>query len=196
MDRHLTKLAFLGAALISLGLGTVPVVTDIALARESTTLQAPSSTPLLAQADICRQVAPAVNGLNVRQAPSLSAEVVGVVPGGSSVVLQDTGENGWVAIAEPYQGYVASSYLTNCAADVGGTFGDEASVATSSEMCRQVIVRSGLNVRDEPTVYSDRLTALPTGTHVMVEGPAVDTWTPISEPVDGYVASRFLGDCD
>lgn len=63
-------------------------------------------------------------------------------------------------------------------------------------MCRQVIVRSGLNVRDEPTVYSDRLTALPTGTHVMVEGPAVDTWTPISEPVDGYVASRFLGDCD
>jgi hypothetical protein len=51
MDRHLIKLAFLGAALLSLGLGTAPVVTDIAHASDSMVLQAPNSTPLLAQID-------------------------------------------------------------------------------------------------------------------------------------------------
>lgn len=52
------------------------------------------------------------------------------------------------------------------------------------------------NVRAEPTVYSNRITALPTGTNVLVEGSTLDeTWGPIREPVDGYVASRCLGDC-
>jgi hypothetical protein len=104
MNRRLTKLAFVGAALVSLGLGTAPVVTDIAHASEATVLPTPVSFPLIAQIESCRQVGATVSGLNVRQAPSLS--------------------------------------------------------------------------------------------NVMIEGPTVGTWTPITAPVDGYVASRFLGDCD
>jgi len=114
MDRHLIKLAFMGAALLSLGLGTAPVVTDIARASYSKVLQAPHSAPLLAQIDKCRRVNASVSELNVRQAPSLAADVVGIVPSGEEVVLQDLGEGDWALITAPYDGYVSSQSLGAC----------------------------------------------------------------------------------
>jgi hypothetical protein len=196
MIQQIPKLTLISAALISLGLGTAPVVTDIAHAHETKVSQASAATPLLAQVERCRQVSSTVSGLNVRQAPSLSAPVVGVVAGGNEVALQDLGEGGWAPVTAPYEGYVSTSYLTNCAPNVGGTFVDATAVAATSDLCRQAIVRSGLNVRAEPTVYSNRVTALPTGTNVLIEGPANQTWSSITELVDGYVATRFLGECN
>lgn len=198
MIHPMSKSTLVTAALMSLGLGAAPMVTNLAQAQQVESYRPPSAPPLLAQIESCRQVSSTVSGLNVRQAPSLGAGVVGVVPGGNEVVLQDLGTGGWAPITAPYNGYVSTSYLTNCAPGVGGTFNDApvaADPASATNMCRQVIVRSGLNVRAEPTVYSTRLTALSTGTNVQVAGPATNNWVPIAEPVDGYVSSRFLGAC-
>ncbi len=195
MIRHIPKTALISTALISLGLATAPIVTDIAQAQGAESNSSPPAAPLLAQIESCRQVSPTISGLNVRQAPSLGASVVGVVPGGGEVVLEDLGESGWAPVTAPYDGYVSTSYLTTCAPDVGGAIVDETPMVSYGDMCRQVVVRSGLNVRAEPTVYSDRVTALPTGTTVLITEPATETWVPITEPADGYVASRFLGNC-
>ena len=201
---HHSKFAFINTVLVTLGLGAVPVATNIAHASETTGDRSPQLAPLLAQADNCRQVTPNISGLNVRQSPTLTAAVVGVVPGGDNVTLQNRGQNGWVPITEPFDGYVSASYLLYCNPAVGGTISEapaadapvvDAPVADASGVCRQVIVRSGLNVRAEPTVYSTRVGALPTGTNVVVAGSEVNDWLPISEPIDGYVAERFLGDC-
>ncbi|PSR18519.1 hypothetical protein C8255_06935 [filamentous cyanobacterium CCP3] len=106
-------------------------------------------------------------------------------------------------ITEPFDGYVSASYLLYCNPAAGAVSDTptadapvaDASVAGAAGVCRQVIVRSGLNVRAEPTVYSTRVGALPTGTTVTTAGAEVNDWLPISEPIDGYVAARFLGDC-
>ncbi|PSN16084.1 hypothetical protein C7293_04325 [filamentous cyanobacterium CCT1] len=204
MLKHHSKFALLNTTLVTLGLGAAaPVATAIAPASETATAS-PQAGPLLAQANTCRQVTPNIRGLNVRQAPTLSASVVGVVPGGNAIAIENTGQNGWVPITEPFNGYVSAGYLVYCNPAVAGTVTDapvadapvaDAPVADASGVCRQVIVRSGLNVRAEPTVYSTRLGALPTGTNVTTSGAEVNDWLPISEPIDGYVAARFLGDC-
>jgi uncharacterized protein YgiM (DUF1202 family) len=196
MASYYSKLSIIGAALISLGLGIVPVAMDAAHAQEANVFEPPQAAPLLAQVDDCRAVVSDVRGLNVRQSPSATADVLGVVPGGAEVTLENLGANGWVPISEPYSGYVSARYLTPC-----GSFDPDyvatapAVTDTNTELCQEVIVRSGLNVRAQPTVYSTRLGALPTGTQVVVDGPEANNWVPISEPMDGYVAARFLGDC-
>ncbi|MGG6238181.1 SH3 domain-containing protein [Nodosilinea sp. AN01ver1] len=184
--------------LVTLGLSATPVATAIARASE-TNATSPQTAPLLAQANTCRRVTPNINGLNVRQSPTLTADVIGVVPGGSTISLENTGQNGWVPITAPFDGYVSASYLIYCDSAATEPGGDAAvastPVADAAGVCRQVIVRSGLNVRAEPTVYSLRVGALPTGTNVTAAGAEVNDWLPISEPIDGYVAARFLGDC-
>jgi hypothetical protein len=185
---HLTKLSWVGVAAVALGVGTAPM----AQAGESLRAQA-RSPQRLAQVDFCRQVFPGIGGLNVRESPALSADVVTVLPAGSNVTLDNLGEGGWVPISAPVEGYVSSRYLRNCAPTaqavpaVGGP--------TPEATCQAVIVSSGLNVRAQPTLFSNRLPALPTGTEVAVSGPVVNNWVPIEEPVVGYVAERFLGPC-
>lgn len=193
---HHSKFALINTVLVTLGLSAAPVAT---FARAETTASSPQTAPLLAQANTCRRVTPNIRGLNVRQSPALTANVIGVVPGGSTITLENTGQNGWVPITEPFDGYVSAGYLVYCnsaATDPGIDTPVAAAPATgASGVCREVIVRSGLNVRTEPTVYSARVGALPTGTNVTVSGAEVNDWLPISEPIDGYVSARFLGDC-
>ncbi len=204
MLRNRSRFAVINAVLVALGLSAAPVTTAIARASTTAVVDSPQAAPLLAQVDNCRQVTNRISGLNVRQAPTLTADVIGVVPGGSNITLQNRGQSGWVPITAPFDGYVSAGYLIYCNPAVRGTISDtpvvnapvaNAPVAAASEVCRQVIVRSGLNVRAEPTVYSTRVGSLPTGTNVTVVGSEVNNWLPISEPINGYVAARFLGDC-
>jgi hypothetical protein len=185
---HVIKLSWVSMAAIALEAS----VSSPAQANEL--VQGQERSPQrLAQVDTCRQVLPGIGGLNVRATPTLEAEVVTVLSGGSTVTIDNLGAEGWVPISAPVEGYVSSRYLQNCvpAAQavpaVGGPIPEDT--------CREVIVRSGLNVRAQPTVYSTRLAALPTGAQVPVSGPVVNNWVPIEEPVIGYVAERFLGPC-
>lgn len=61
----------------------------------------------------CREVS-RNGGLFVRQEPSNNSNVVGVVPNGRNVTIENTGANGWVPISVPLQGYVSATYLTYC----------------------------------------------------------------------------------
>ncbi|MGB3311454.1 MAG: SH3 domain-containing protein [Nodosilinea sp.] len=187
---HHSKFALTNTVLVTLGLSAAPV----AAIASVTATDSPQTAPLLAQIDSCRQVTTNINGLNVRQGPTLTANVIGVVPGGNTVTLDNIGQNGWAPITEPFNGYVSTSYLVYCSPAATGSVSGTP-VADASGVCRQVIVRSGLNVRSEPTVYSARVGALPTGANVTAAGTEVNDWLPISQPIDGYVSARFLGDC-
>ena len=61
----------------------------------------------------CREVS-AKGGLAVRRESSVKSTVVGVVPNGRNVTIDNRGVNGWVPISAPLQGYVSASYLTYC----------------------------------------------------------------------------------
>lgn len=187
---NLTQFSAVGMAALSVGLTALPGIAREARFSQAASQQARSQPQLLAQVDNCRQVSTSVGALNVRRGPSVTAEVVGVVPGGNTVAIESLGADGWAPISAPFEGYVSTNYLTPCNAT------EALAAAPESDQCRQVIVRSGLNVRVAPNRYSNRLTALPTGTNVQVTGTANDTWVQISEPVNGYVAERFLGSCD
>lgn len=183
MIKHISRLPLIGTALLSIGIAP-------AIANPET-----SEATLLAQAEICREVSSNISGLNVREAPSSTADVVGIVPGDRPVTLENLGTGGWVPISFPYDGYVAARYLTYCDEVAETPVATTPAVTPPSTVCRQVITRSGLNVRAEPNVYSERIGALTTGTNVQVSGAAAEYWVPITEPMDGYVASQFLGDC-
>lgn len=184
-----------GLALASLGLGAIPAQADEAHALRGQPNQFRPQPTILAQFETCRQVSSGITGLNVRRAPSLTAEVVGVVPSDRSVTLESLGTDGWAPISEPYDGYVSTNYLTTCESLIETAATPVDTPDTIEGQCRQVIVRSGLNVRAKPSRYSNRLTALAAGTNVQVSGPETEHWVQITEPVDGYVAERFLGEC-
>ena len=189
---NLTQFSAVGMAALSVGLTALPGTAREARFSQEAHNQGRSQTQLLAQADNCRQVSSGVTALNVRRAPSLTAEVVGTVSGGSNVAIEGLGADGWAPISAPFEGYVSTNYLTTCDATEELA---AAPAAPESDRCRQVVVSSGLNVRVAPNRYSNRLTALPTGTNVEVSGPANDNWVQITAPVNGYVAERFLGSC-
>ena len=57
-----------------------------------------------------RRVA-AINGLRVRQEPSLNSPIVGSLADGQRVKIASRGAKGWVPIASPVRGYVSADYL-------------------------------------------------------------------------------------
>lgn len=190
--KHLTRFSIASFATASLGLVALPATASEGRVSQTQSAGMRSPSTLLAQADNCRQVSSSIAGLNVRRAPSLTAEVVGVIPSGRNVTLESLGADGWAPIAAPIQGYVSANYLSSCGALTEAV---AAPVETSDNQCRQVTISSGLNVRIAPNRYSERLTALPTGTNVQLTGSETEHWVEISQPVDGYVAKRFLGAC-
>ena len=61
----------------------------------------------------CREVSKR-GGAYIRQEPSINSDVVGVVPNGRNVTIENRGANGWVPVSVPLQGYVSATYLTYC----------------------------------------------------------------------------------
>ncbi|MEW6499620.1 MAG: hypothetical protein AB1589_45230, partial [Cyanobacteriota bacterium] len=77
-------------------------------------------------------------------------------------------------------------------------------LAQISDNCREVAARSGLYVREEPTVYSRALGIITHGRNVtivdnpgrnIVSGNPGAEWMPISAPLQGYVYAGFLSSC-
>ncbi len=61
----------------------------------------------------CREISQR-GGLSVRREPSINSAVVGVVPNGGNVTIENIGTNGWVPISAPLEGYVSAANLTYC----------------------------------------------------------------------------------
>ncbi len=51
------------------------------------------------------------DSLNVREAPTLDAPIVGILYHNQRVLVLDTAEQGWARIGAPERGYVARQYL-------------------------------------------------------------------------------------
>ncbi|WP_226587991.1 SH3 domain-containing protein [Microseira wollei] len=51
------------------------------------------------------------NGLNVRRQPTVNSEAIGIIRSGRTVTIQSLGENGWIPITAPLQGYVYGGLL-------------------------------------------------------------------------------------
>lgn len=63
--------------------------------------------------DNCRQVY--VGGvLRVRQEPSTSSPILGVLESGQRVTIKNRGKDGWVPISSPVNGYVPAIVLSSC----------------------------------------------------------------------------------
>ncbi|MBE9040398.1 SH3 domain-containing protein [Oscillatoriales cyanobacterium LEGE 11467] len=69
------------------------------------------TTPIVASS--CRQVS-AAEGMEVYQRPSLNGDILGRVVDGQEVTIVDRGENGWVPISEPVNGYILGVGLVFC----------------------------------------------------------------------------------
>ncbi|MCT7963408.1 SH3 domain-containing protein, partial [Laspinema sp. D1] len=65
------------------------------------------------EGESCRAIS-SEGGLNVRSQPEVGSEVISTLPDATQVEIQNPGEDGWVPISEPIQGYVAAENLMMC----------------------------------------------------------------------------------
>ncbi|HBB32306.1 MAG TPA: hypothetical protein DDZ80_09920 [Cyanobacteria bacterium UBA8803] len=61
----------------------------------------------------CRQVG-AMNGLTVRESPSIDSDTVGSLDNSELVTIVNRGANGWVPISAPLTGYIQAASLKLC----------------------------------------------------------------------------------
>ncbi|MBD2261165.1 SH3 domain-containing protein [Pseudanabaena sp. FACHB-2040] len=184
---------FVSAALVAVEASATPGAAASVPAKITEFTQA-VETPLLAQAESCRQVSLPGGSLVVQTDPTVYSESVGVVPNSSNVTIQGLGTDGWVPIIAPLEGYVPSEYLVAC--DPSLTTPEPAlRVANEDGLCRMVVAREGLNIRNEPSISGDRIGGLRNGTMVTVEGPGAEGWVEIVEPFSGYVSANYLTAC-
>lgn len=74
---------------------------------------------------------------------------------------------------------------------------DPLHLAQAGNTCQKVLARSGLYVREQPTVTGRALGAIQYGRNVTVQpGGSTRLWTRISAPLSGYVWANWLGPCD
>jgi uncharacterized protein YgiM (DUF1202 family) len=140
---------------------------------------------LLAQAsESCRQVI-ARNGLYVRQQPTVNSEAIGIIDSARNVTIQSLGENGWVPITAPMQGYVYGGFLGSC----------EVATPPPATNCRRVAAVRGINVHQAPSTDGESVGVVANGRRVTIEGLGTDGWVPITVPLRGYVQSENLAYC-
>ncbi|MEG4530233.1 SH3 domain-containing protein [Microcoleus sp. D2_18a_D3] len=161
---------------------TVLVVPSFAADTNQTQIQ---GEYLLAQAlENCRPVI-ATNGLNVRRQPRANSEAVGIIDSARNVTIQNLGENGWVPITGPIQGYVYGGFLGAC----------EAATASPPTNCRQVAAARGINVHQAPSTDGESVGVVANGRRVTIESLGTDGWVPITVPVRGYVQTENRAYC-
>ena len=161
---------------------TVLVAPSFAADRNKTQIQGES---LLAQVpDSCRQVI-AKNGLNVRRQPTANSEAVGIIDSARNVTIQNLGENGWVPITAPIQGYVYGGFLGAC----------EVATPPPPTNCRQVAAVRGINVYQAPSTDGESVGVVAKGRRVTIESLGTDGWVPVTVPLRGYVQAENLAYC-
>lgn len=123
------------------------------------------------------------DGLNLRDAPSLSGNVLTVLPFGAGVdELATPTSDGWVSVsAQGQQGYVQSLYLDLTPAQ---PLRGDAIVASAD----------GVRLRLTPSLSGQIITVLPPGTQVHIFGdPTADGWYSVNAAgSSGWVSGQYL----
>ncbi|HAJ62099.1 MAG TPA: ligand-binding protein SH3 [Cyanobacteria bacterium UBA8543] len=185
-------------ASIALALTTFPVSSTAAStvmltgirssAPEQTLFQNEDKYELAQASDNCRRVDTRTTYLNVRSSPS--GAIIGSLPDKTLVTIENTGNNGWVPISSPQQGYVFGAYLTSCEQPV-----PPSETATPLDNCREVAVRGTTRVREEPSINSPIKGVLTYLQRVAIVNRGENGWVPISGPIPGYISSAALKYC-
>jgi uncharacterized protein YgiM (DUF1202 family) len=153
----------------------------------NSTLSQTENNYLLAQATdtSCRQVI-ARSGLYVRTEPTVNSTALGIIQSGRNVTIANTGgNNGWVPITAPMEGYVYGGFLGLC----------DTATAPPPSNCRRVVATGGAPVRQQPTLEASRLGAIRYGRRVTIDNFGANGWVPITVPIRGYIQSDYLGYC-
>ncbi|EAZ90971.1 SH3 domain-containing protein [Crocosphaera chwakensis] len=152
---------------------------------------------LISQNKTCRQVN-SDTSINVRNAPT--GLIVGRLENADQVYIIDEVEDGWVQISYPIAGYVDAGNLTYCAGDSSSNQPSDYDNPTaanpttvSGSNCRQVN-RDQLLVRQKPN--GEIVGQLTDEQQVMIANEGFNGWVPIEYPINGYVASQYLTNCE
>ncbi|MCU0547320.1 MAG: SH3 domain-containing protein [Oscillatoriaceae cyanobacterium Prado104] len=163
---------------------TATVLVAPAIASEPNQTQNQDEDLLAQASETCRQVI-ARNGLYVRRQPTVNSEAIGIIDSARNVTIQNLGENGWVPIAAPLQGYVYGGFLGSC----------EVATPPPDTNCRRVAATTGINVHQAPSTDGESVGVVANGRRVTIEGLGTDGWVPITVPLRGYVQSENLAYC-
>ncbi|WP_413256126.1 SH3 domain-containing protein [Floridanema fluviatile] len=151
---------------------------------ESITTQNQSEYLVAQVSESCRQVS-ARSGLYVRQQPTVNSQAIGIINNGRNVTIANEGDNGWVPITAPLDGYVFANFLSPC---------DVATVPPPTS-CRRVVAERGTSVWQAPSADTPSLGLVANGRRVTIESLGENGWVPISVPFKGYVQADNLGYC-
>jgi len=101
------------------------------------------------------------------------------------VTIQNLGENGWVPITAPIQGYVYGGFLGAC----------EVASPPPPTNSSQVAAVRGINVHQAPSTDGESVRVVANGRRVTIESLGTDGWVPITVPLRGYVQAENLAYC-
>ena len=101
------------------------------------------------------------------------------------MTIQSLGENGWVPITAPIQGYAYGGFLGAC----------EAATALPPTNCSQVAAVRGINVHHAPSTDGESVRVVANGRRVTIESIGTDGCVPITVPLRGYVQAENLAYC-
>lgn len=122
--------------------------------------------------------------LNVRSEGSTSGKILGVLTGGSKVLINAKTSNDWYKINyKGMDGYVSGAYISNVVA----------SNVVQMNTTGTVTPSSGLNVRNAPGTSGTKLGTLTKGTIVTIMGKTSNNWYMISfNNSIGYVSGSYI----
>ncbi len=116
--------------------------------------------------------------LNMRKAPSLTAEVIKQYPTGTWMTVIET-EGEWSKVkVNGQEGYVMSKYLSD--------------TADSTTLYVRTNTGVGLNLRDQPSLEGNIITSYKPGTAVTLVLRGNDWYKVSVDGTTGYMASRYL----
>lgn len=173
MFRRFKKTVVLaGCVLAALSLTNHPVAAD-------------TQTGILADVNWDKQVAADVKDfLNIRKNADAASQIVGVLLPGHTATVEST-QGSWTKIRSGnISGYVLTKYLAS---------EDEArELYTSMVGATGKVTAGSLNIREEATTDSDRLTSVPKGTELSLKS-LEDGWYKVScDGVNGYVYGDYV----
>lgn len=148
---------------------------------------------LIAQNDSCRQVN-SDTFVNIKNSPT--GLIIGRLENADQVYIVDQPNEEWVQINYPVVGYVYAANLTYCsdnAANNNDNLTTEEPATVAGNNCRQV-TRDRLLVRQKPN--GQIVGQLADEQQVMIANEGFNGWVPIEYPINGYIASQYLTDCE